>query len=206
MKLQKDNLKIENIYGIDFYVYEGDLICKEDIEIDFNLKVNGNMNIDGKHIQLNSSIIVTGWQKIGGSQKIGESQKIGGSQEIGGWQEIKNNTIASFVFLGTAFKLVDKNYQSPIQSNKLTYKIGDDIIDDNFDSDINQDCGAGINLANWQWILKNKKSNDNRILIIQYDVTPDNICMPKNTDGKFRVKKCKVIGELPDNQIPWRIK
>ena len=232
MKFSKEGLKTELIFGIEFYIFEGDFICKKDVKVDFNLKIIGNVIVEGNW-ENSKSEVITGWQEIGESQeigglqkigesqeigrwqKIGESQKIGRwqeigeSQEIGGWQEIGGSQkIGGFyilpdALLGTAYKLVTDDYMSPIQSTKLKYEIGSKLSID-CDMDISCNCSFGINIANWKWILKNKQSNDNRVLIVKYDTSPENLCVPNNSDGKFRVKECEIIGEVPDNMIPWK--
>jgi hypothetical protein len=70
---------------------------------------------------------------------------------------------------------------------------------DSFDTDVNTHCGHGVNLATFQWCLNAKSDKTYRLLLMEFDCSPDNICVPVATDGKFRVRKAKVIGECDWN-------
>ncbi len=61
-------------------------------------------------------------------------------------------------------------------------------------TDVNEQCGEGINLATFSWCL-NGKQEGRRLFMMEFDCSPDNICVHVGTDGKFRVAKCKMIGE-----------
>ena len=61
--------------------------------------------------------------------------------------------------------------------------------------DINTACGEGINLATLEWCITNRQHETNRLLLMEFVVTEDNVVCPVASDGKFRVKKCKKIGE-----------
>jgi hypothetical protein len=66
---------------------------------------------------------------------------------------------------------------------------------DDWDNDITVHCSKGVNLATFQWCLNNKQDKTNRLLLMEFDVSPENVCVPLGTDGKFRVKTAKRIGE-----------
>ena len=65
--------------------------------------------------------------------------------------------------------------------------------------DVYEQCGCGINLATFNWCVANKKSDDNRVLLMEFDLMdgdkPNVIC-PVASDGKFRVRKCRKVGEV----------
>ena len=61
------------------------------------------------------------------------------------------------------------------------------------DTDETNDCGAGINLATLDWCLKEWKTGY-RILIMEF-LAADIACIPIASDGKFRVFRCKRVGE-----------
>ncbi len=93
-----------------------------------------------------------------------------------------------------AYKLITQKGEGPFNGglNYLNTKI---FSIDNINTDCNQQCGAGINLAIFAWCIHNRQSNSNRLLLMEFDCSLDNLVCPIGTDGKFRVKKCKKIGE-----------
>ena len=61
--------------------------------------------------------------------------------------------------------------------------------------DTNAQCGEGINLATLGWCIINKQSETDRLLMMEFEVNDDNVVCPMASDGKFRVKKCRRVGE-----------
>ena len=97
-----------------------------------------------------------------------------------------------------AYKLVDSEYQSPIQSSgKLTYRVGE-TVEAKANTDSRVDCGAGVNVATLPWCLSNWRSGY-RILVCEFKRS-DIAAIPVG-DGKFRVGKCKVVREIDQEQI-----
>ena len=97
-----------------------------------------------------------------------------------------------------AYKLVDSEYRSPIQSSgKLTYRVGE-TVEAKANTDSRVDCGAGVNLATLPWCLSNWRSGY-RILVCEFK-RADIAAIPVG-DGKFRVGKCKVVREIDQDQI-----
>ena len=91
-----------------------------------------------------------------------------------------------------AYKYVTKNNMSPLQSSEqIKYEIGKFISLELFESDRRISCGAGINVATKAWCLNNMSKSDHILLLISYQAK-DIVCVPYATDGKFRVRKCKV--------------
>lgn len=54
-------------------------------------------------------------------------------------------------------------------------------------------CGAGINLATMDWILREWQPGY-RILVAEF-AAEDIASIPSGTDGKFRVHRCKIVAE-----------
>jgi len=91
-----------------------------------------------------------------------------------------------------AYKLVNKNYEGPYQGG-IVYKVGEthSVKDANTDDTIQ--CAKGINLATLSWCITEWKKGYH-ILIAEF-TQKDIACIPIASDGKFRVHKCKIIGE-----------
>jgi hypothetical protein len=92
-----------------------------------------------------------------------------------------------------AYKLVDAEYRSPIQSTgKLTYKLGDTIEVTDANTDPAIDCAAGVNIATLPWVIREWKPGYH-ILVVEF--TAADIAAIPIGDGKFRVRRCTVVGE-----------
>jgi uncharacterized protein YjbI with pentapeptide repeats len=95
-----------------------------------------------------------------------------------------------------AYKLVDEDYRSPIQSSgKLKYEIGKPVVVKDASTDPMDHCAAGVNVATLDWCLREWRPGY-RILIVEFD-RADIACIPTTTDGKFRLHRCDVIAEKP---------
>lgn len=94
-----------------------------------------------------------------------------------------------------AYKTVDRNYKNSIHTDDkiITYKIGKSYTEKDIDCDVDNDCGAGINVAPLQWCLY---ENQGRILMVRIPKKNNEIIVPKKSDGKFRVKKLTVVREI----------
>lgn len=102
-----------------------------------------------------------------------------------------------------AYKVVNQKNEG-VYNGGIVYEIGKEVIDGNFNEDEYEQCGAGINLATLDWCL-NVYQEDYKILIVEFNkLTKDgknNILIPVASDGKFRVKECRVIGEKDLKEI-----
>jgi len=97
-----------------------------------------------------------------------------------------------------AYKIVDKENEG-IYMGGLKYEVGKTLEIENANTDPNQQCAEGINLSTLDWCLKVYQPGY-RVLICEF--TADDIaCIPTATNGKFRVKKCKVIGEKDISEL-----
>ena len=101
-----------------------------------------------------------------------------------------------------AYKLVTADGVGPFNGG-IKYEVGQDYeVEANTSED--QPCGAGINLATMDWILREWQEGY-RILIAEFEAK-DIAAIPVATDGKFRVHRCKIIGEKSLAEIWWPVK
>ena len=91
-----------------------------------------------------------------------------------------------------AYKLVNADSEG-IYNGGLKYKIGKTVEVSNANADPNTACAAGINLATLDWCLV-EWAPGHRILICEFEAK-DIAAIPTATDGKFRVRRCKVVAE-----------
>ena len=90
-----------------------------------------------------------------------------------------------------AYKLITKDGTGPYYP-EINYLEGKEFSVDTFDTSDSQ-CGAGISLATLDWCMREWQSGC-RILIMEF-TAEDIASIPIATDGKFRVKRCKRVGE-----------
>jgi hypothetical protein len=94
-----------------------------------------------------------------------------------------------------AYKLTDKNGDSPMQTlNKVHYKKGSVHTIENPCTDEATQYGAGINVATIDWCLAEYRDGY-RLWLVEF-TAKDIACIPTATDGKFRLRKCRVVKEL----------
>jgi len=106
-----------------------------------------------------------------------------------------------------AFKYLNKNNVSPYKD--FSYEIGktyslkkEECV---YDEMIH--CGAGFNVATLDWCLVDSlhKINDYNYIEVEFD-PKDIVAIPYNTNGKFRVKKMKVLRQLTIKELQEAIK
>jgi uncharacterized protein YjbI with pentapeptide repeats len=97
-----------------------------------------------------------------------------------------------------AYKLVTKDNTGPYYP-KITYTKGKTYTVENANTDVNIHCAKGISLATLDWCMKEWKPGY-KILIAEF-IRDDIACVPTSTDGKFRVHKCKIVGEKDLKEI-----
>ena len=91
-----------------------------------------------------------------------------------------------------AYKLVNKNLEGPFNGG-IVYKIGKTVSVENADCNENIECSQGISLADLPWCL-NHWQMGYKILIAEF-TAKDIAAIPIASDGKFRVHRCKIVGE-----------
>ena len=89
-----------------------------------------------------------------------------------------------------------RNGKSPYQN--ADYKVGKTYSVKKFNTDEIADCGEGLNVATIIWCLKDN-SEANEFLKVEFQAK-DIIAIPFTTDGKFRVKKLKVLKKYTRKQ------
>ena len=97
-----------------------------------------------------------------------------------------------------AYKLVNSKMEGPYNGG-IVYEIGKSYQVDDANTDDTEHCGAGINIATLDWCMKEWKDGYH-ILIVEFTAA-DIACIPIATDGKFRVHRCKVVGEKDLKEI-----
>jgi len=91
-----------------------------------------------------------------------------------------------------AYKLVKGNNEG-IFNGGLIYADGATLEVKEASTNVSNQCAAGINVATLDWCLKNWKSGYRvKTVLFRRD---DIAAIPTATDGKFRLHRCKVIGE-----------
>jgi hypothetical protein len=101
-----------------------------------------------------------------------------------------------------AYKLVTANGHGPNYPT-LAYTVGETYTEPDFEADEHVDCGPGINLASLDWCLREWQPGY-RIFIASFGREfngMDNICVPIGSDGKFRVRSCRIVSELDLREI-----
>jgi hypothetical protein len=91
-----------------------------------------------------------------------------------------------------AYKLVDEDCEGPFNGG-IVYKIGSTYKVEDADCHASRECGPGINLATLPWCLRNWRPGF-RVLLAEF-VAADIAAIPA-AEGKFRVHRCKIVGEV----------
>jgi hypothetical protein len=97
-----------------------------------------------------------------------------------------------------AYKLVNAKMEGPYNGG-VVYSKGQIVSVENANTNDTEQCGAGINIATLDWCMKGWREGY-RILIVEF-TTKDIAAIPIATDGKFRVHRCKVVGEKDLKEI-----
>src|SRR3990167_9012667 len=91
-----------------------------------------------------------------------------------------------------AYKIVN-NRNEGIYNGGLVYTIGATIEEKGADTNEFKNCCEGINLATLDWCMREWKPGY-KILLAEF-TKEDIACIPVGSDGKFRVYRCRIIGE-----------
>ena len=91
-----------------------------------------------------------------------------------------------------AYKLVTADGVGPFNGG-ITYQIGETCEVPNANTDPSIQCAAGINVATLDWCLQAWEPG-RRVLIVEF-TAEDIAAIPTSTDGKFRLHRCRVVGE-----------
>jgi hypothetical protein len=102
-----------------------------------------------------------------------------------------------------AYKYTDKDGKSPIQtSNAIKYEVGKDYEIKDANTDPSSNCHTGVNIASLDW-CKSSMYGEYRLFAVEFH-SKDVAAIPTNSDGKFRVFRCKVVEEL-DPKDPAKV-
>ena len=88
--------------------------------------------------------------------------------------------------------MVNKQNEGPYNGG-IKYEIGKTVSVKDADCDENVQCSRGISLADLPWCMK-AWCKGYRILIAEF-TAKDIAAIPWASDGKFRVHRCKIVGE-----------
>jgi hypothetical protein len=92
-----------------------------------------------------------------------------------------------------AYKMVTGDGFSPIYTSRIHYQVGKTYSVKGANADANQAYGSGINVASMDWVIRNWRTG-NRIFVVEF-TKKDVAAIPIGSDGKFRLHRCKVVGE-----------
>lgn len=92
-----------------------------------------------------------------------------------------------------AYKLTKKNGEGPFNGG-IIFNVGQEYEQLDADCDENEGCGKGINIATLDWCLKEWRQSY-KIFVVSFQKS-DIAAIPIGSDGKFRVKKCKIVREI----------
>ena len=92
-----------------------------------------------------------------------------------------------------AYKLVTAGGVGPYNGG-ITYRVGERVEVMDANTDVTEDCAAGINVATIDWCLKEWRSGY-RVLLVEFTAA-DIAAIPTGTNGKFRLHRCTVVGEV----------
>lgn len=97
-----------------------------------------------------------------------------------------------------AYKLVNEEMEGNCKGG-IKYEKGKAVEVKDANTNPTEQCGAGINLATLDWVMMEWREGY-RILIAEF-TAKDIACIPTGTDGKFRVFRCKIVGEKDLKEI-----
>ncbi len=91
-----------------------------------------------------------------------------------------------------AYKLVKADGVGPFNGG-IVYRVGESYEVADANTNETEACAAGINLASLDWCLK-EWCPGYRILVAEF-MAADVAAIPIGSDGKFRVFRCRIVGE-----------
>jgi hypothetical protein len=94
-----------------------------------------------------------------------------------------------------AFKLVNHKGEGHVNGG-IKYPLGEVVEEPHANCDPGTQCGAGLNIADLPWVLREYVEGC-RVLLVEH--RPEDIAaIPYGTDGKYRVKRLKVLRDITD--------
>ena len=105
----------------------------------------------------------------------------------------------------TAFKYLNSNLTSPYKN--FQYEIGKEYICDDYDNDERILCSKGFNVATLEWCLQETNCDVKNKVYVEIEFkAEDIIAIPYNSNGKFRLKKMKIVRQIPKEELEKLIK
>lgn len=83
----------------------------------------------------------------------------------------------------------------------MLYKVGEIYETNDYNSDERFQCGAGLNVATLDWCLQDTNYNLSKTYIEVEFNAEDIVAIPYNSDGKFRVRKLRVVRKLTQEEL-----
>jgi len=123
---------------------------------------------------------------------------------LSGANGINKNLCTPLLFLSDqprkirAYKLVNADMEGPYNGG-IKYQKGKIASVEDANTDDTKQCAAGINISTLDWCMREWREGY-RILIVEF-TAKDIAAIPIATDGKFRVHRCKVVGEKDLKEI-----
>ncbi len=102
-----------------------------------------------------------------------------------------------------AYKYLNGN-TSPYENAE--YVVGKTYTCKDYSSDEFELCGKGLNVATLDWCLRDTNCNLDKIYIEVEFTAKDIVAIPCASDGKFRVKKFKILRKLTKKELTKAIK
>jgi len=93
-----------------------------------------------------------------------------------------------------AFKLIGADGHGPLYKNSAPYDVGTSHEVDDADTNEDNRCARGLNVATLDWVCKEWCSGQ-RIMLVEHK-RADIAAIPVGSDGKYRVHRLKVVREL----------
>ena len=97
-----------------------------------------------------------------------------------------------------AYKLVNENSEGHVKGG-LKYVIGESVEVAGANTDVTEHCATGINVATLDWCMREWRAGY-RIIVVEFTAA-DIAAIPTATDGKFRLFRCKVVGDKDLTEI-----
>jgi hypothetical protein len=94
-----------------------------------------------------------------------------------------------------AFKLVTPEGEGHVQGG-IKYVVGKTAEEPAASTDPYELCGQGLHVADLPWVLR-EWCEGYRILVVEF-TAKDIACIPLGTDGKFRLRRLKVLKDITD--------
>ena len=118
---------------------------------------------------------------------------LSGAKGVNPWLSTPLRMLLDQPGLIRAYKLVNEYGKGPYHGG-IKYEVGQAYEVAEADTDETHQCATGINLATLSWCAQSWRRGY-RILVAEFTAA-DIAAIPNATDGKFRVHRCNIVGEV----------